>query len=74
MTEEEKSRRIEEIEASGMSGPNKGAAVSEVMLPYLKARLDATTDKAERKPLKSRIRTNRMLRDWCKTRAGYRAE
>lgn len=69
MTELE--RRIAEIEASGVSGPNKLAMVCEAMIPHLVAEREAAKSDTERKQLSVRLKTNTGLLRWAKTRAGY---
>ncbi len=69
MTELE--RKIADVDASGVSGPNQLAAVCEVMIPHLVAERDAAKCSVERKQFSIRLKTNRRLLRWARKRAGY---
>lgn len=64
-------RQLAEIEASGLTGPNKLAATCEARIPALIAERDAATTKRARKDLNRRLSLARSLLRWATSRAGY---
>lgn len=63
--------RIAAIEASDITGPNKLAAICEIMIPHLIELREAATSLEERKSLNQRLATNRRLLKFAKSRQGY---
>ncbi len=53
-------------------GPNNMELDAQALLDELIPQRDAEQDKRKRKQLSMRIKTARMVRNWARTRAGYR--
>ena len=53
--------------------PNQLAVDAEALLARLIAERDAESNQNKRKQLSSRVKSARLLRNWARTRARYRA-
>lgn len=54
--------------------PNQLERDAEALMASLTSQRDAEMDKRKRKQLTARLKSARIMRDWARTRAGYRAE